>query len=73
MIAEAARPTPAELEQGALSPGKAAAFSGLSRTRVYQAMADGSLRFFEKGSRGRLIAKSNLRDWMATQLRAGRA
>lgn len=54
---------------GAMSPGKAVEFSGLSRSALYAAMADGSLPYFEKPGRGRLIAKRDLVEYMAMRLK----
>ena len=55
------------LEDGATSVAEAVRWSGVGRTRLYAAMADGSLVFIQKGGR-RLIPRRALRQFLAADL-----
>ncbi|MCE9567797.1 MAG: helix-turn-helix domain-containing protein [Planctomycetes bacterium] len=59
------------LAEGAMPIGEAVAFSGQSRTAIYDAMAGGSLPYFTKGCR-RFIAKKDLIAWLGQILQPAR-
>lgn len=66
--------TPAEelLRDGTLDIRRAAEFSGLSRSKLYQDMEAGRLPFLKVGRR-RLIPKRGLLTYLARSLRGGEA
>ncbi len=58
------------LEDGAMSINAAVAWSGISRAKLYQAMAAGRLAYVKDGKR-RLVPKRGLRDYLARRLEGG--
>ena len=58
------------LMDGAMPIEGAVAWSGLSRTKLYQAMARGDLQYVKDGKR-RLIPKRGLQDYLASRLEGG--
>ncbi len=58
------------VEEGAMTVADATAFSGLGRTRLYNAMATGRLAFIQYGRR-RLIPRKALRELLAEELVGG--
>lgn len=58
------------LEDGAMRILDAVAWSGIGRSKLYSAMASGTLPFVQHGSR-RLIPKRGLRDYLAERLDDG--
>lgn len=59
------------LDDGAVTVSDAVAWSGMGRTRLYDAMASGDLPFVQKGRR-RLIPRKALRQLLADSLVGGR-
>ncbi len=55
------------LQDGAMQISQAVEWSGLGRTKLYEAMAGGRLRYVKHGKR-RLIPKKALRDYLAEHL-----
>jgi excisionase family DNA binding protein len=55
------------LEDGAMPIKDAVAWSGIGRSRLYVAMANGDLPFVRVGER-RLIPKRGLKDFLASRL-----
>ena len=55
------------LEEGAMQIKDAVAWSGISRSRLYEAMAQGDLPFVRVGER-RLIPKRGLKTYLASRL-----
>ncbi len=58
------------LVDGAMPVLAAVAWSGVSRSKLYQAMSRGELAFVKDGKR-RLIPKRGLRDYLAQRLEGG--
>ena len=58
------------LTDGAMSIEAAASWSGLSRTKIYAAMARGDLLYIKDGKR-RLVPKRGLHDYLVSRLKGG--
>ncbi len=58
------------LADGAMPIAAAVAWSGVGRSKLYQAMARGELLYVKDGKR-RLIPKRGLRDYLAKRLESG--
>jgi excisionase family DNA binding protein len=59
------------MRDGALTIEAAVEFSGLGRTRLYELMTAGEIRYLKAGAR-RLIPKVELQNYLAGQLTATR-
>jgi hypothetical protein len=69
-MAVGAQQDPGILAEGAMHIEAAVKWSGLSRSKLYQAMALGNLQYVKDGKR-RLIPKRGLRDYLADRLEGG--
>jgi len=58
-------------EEELLEPTEAARRMKVGRTTVYEMLRNGSLRFVQKGKRGKLIPESEIENWKTKNLREG--
>jgi excisionase family DNA binding protein len=57
--------TPETMEREGLSISEACAFAGIGRTKIYQAISEGSLKARKCGKRT-LVLRGDLRDFLAS-------